>query len=795
MGSIISTLKSTASAIKSGFKTVFTLYKQFSSLLERASSVPGFPVPNPTKSYWLDDPPFPALCDIQDEKLPSEVDVVVIGSGITGAAVTKSLLELSASNLRVVVCEARQLCSGATGRNGGHVKSAPYDEFAMFKSKLGPENARRIVRFKRRHLEMMKQLGEGIERAEVREVETVDVFVEKVDFEKAKAQVNDVREWMPEEKHRVWEADEASKEFGVNELVVGAVSYSAGALWPYRLVTSVWNDLLERFPGLSINTHTPVESVTHNRHGSYTVTTPRGVIKASHVIHTTNAYAGQLLPPVRGCVVGALAQMSAQRPGASFPATHGKRSWSVIYSPGFDYITQRPDRPDGTPGDIMIGGGFFRSKDAGLDQVGIWDDSKNIALPLMHIRGVMPSVYEPNWGEGSSLIKAWTGIIGFTGDLMPLVGRAPGSPVERDSGEWMAAGFCGEGMVYSWLCGTALAVMVLGKEDEKLEASVGRPGATLFLSISMSLLNMMPEERINSWRQHVPSRLDRDDPFEGDHFDERPPTRLTFRDVSPPEARPSTRLGFFRAATPMFGRSSTPSTRPASSTMQRRAEGKRRNLLSLLSRKRKIKVKEEITREPVRLNFLFMGSKASGQTSLLFRSRYGYFPDSSAFARPLYETYVNERIYHNQPLTYIEWDAVFLCFDISDKISMYTIIQWWHHASNHGFTKSATFEPLLYLVGLKKDLRDQCFLENHRTSSAFSSSELMAYPTCCICSSEANWQATRIGAHRYIECSAATGEGMKEVIDDSAREALRRLAGGQVPEEEAAVPKKKRRFF
>jgi len=92
----------------------------------------------------------------------------------------------------------------------------------------------------------------------------------------------------------------------------------------------------------------------------------------------------------------------------------------------------------------------------------------------------------------------------------------------------------------------------------------------------------------------------------------------TFRDVSPPEARPSTRLGFFRAATPMFGRSSTPSsTRPASSMMQRRVEGKRRSLLSLLTRKRKRKEPEEIPRDPVRLNFLFVGSKAAGQTSLL----------------------------------------------------------------------------------------------------------------------------------------------------------------------------------
>ncbi|KAM0351581.1 hypothetical protein ACHAPU_002589 [Fusarium lateritium] len=162
---------------------------------------------------------------------------------------------------------------------------------------------------------------------------------------------------------------------------------------------------------------------------------------------------------------------------------------------------------------------------------------------------------------------------------------------------------------------------------------------------------MMPEERIDSWRQRVPSRQDRQDPFEGDGFDERPPTRLTFRDTSPPPERPQTRLGFLRAATPLFGRSSTPSDRPASSMMERRVEGKRKTLLNLLSRKRKRQEPAvEIPREPVRLNFLFVGSKDAGQTSLLFRSRYGYFPDSTGFARPLYETYVNDRVYHNQPV-------------------------------------------------------------------------------------------------------------------------------------------------
>lgn len=51
---------------------------------------------------------------------------------------------------------------------------------------------------------------------------------------------------------------------------------------------------------------------------------------------------------------------------------------------------------------------------------------------------------------------------------------------------------------------------------------------------------------------------------------------------------------------------------------ERRAESNRRSLLTLLSRKRKRKDQEaEVPREPVRLNFLFVGSKAAGQTSLL----------------------------------------------------------------------------------------------------------------------------------------------------------------------------------
>ncbi|KAL3956955.1 hypothetical protein ACCO45_009801 [Purpureocillium lilacinum] len=93
----------------------------------------------------------------------------------------------------------------------------------------------------------------------------------------------------------------------------------------------------------------------------------------------------------------------------------------------------------------------------------------------------MATVFDPRWGGGGSTDKVWTGVMGFTGDLMPLVGRLPGGDekTKSDSGEWVAAGFNGEGMVWAWLCGTAVGVMMLGMEEKDLQPGAGRPGGKL----------------------------------------------------------------------------------------------------------------------------------------------------------------------------------------------------------------------------------------------------------------------------------------------------------------------------
>ncbi|KAL7931647.1 FAD dependent oxidoreductase domain-containing protein [Trichoderma chlorosporum] len=499
MGAVISSIRDGITAIGSVIRTISALNAKYQALLQRIHAGPFTPVENPTEPYWMRDAPFPDIGDVQGE-LPEVADVVVVGSGITAAAAVRTMLELSCSSgegkemPRIAVVEARQLCSGATARNGGHIKCAPHEEFQRLRKPLGEERARKAVRMQMRHLEVLKKVGERMPWGEVREVETVDVFLEEDAFEKAKKSVEDMKAWMPEFEIFSWEKEEAREKFGVNRHVVGAISYQAGALWPYRLVTSTWNDLIARFPNLIVNTHTPVSSITKNTNSSsypYQVHSSRGAIYAKHVLYATNAYTGHLVPALRGCLTGVIGHMTAQQPGAGFaPVCHGGRSWSVIYGSGFDYVTQRPDASDGTPGDLMIGGGLFRSKDEGLDQIGVWDDSRVDAFPLMHLRGSVATVFEPKWGFGGGLKDAWSGIMGFTGDTMPFVGRLPpgtsgvkenhvGGGLEEGSGEWIAAGFNGEGMVWAWLSGVAVAVMMMDKEDVDLEESVGWPGGKL----------------------------------------------------------------------------------------------------------------------------------------------------------------------------------------------------------------------------------------------------------------------------------------------------------------------------
>jgi len=75
--------------------------------------------------------------------------------------------------------------------------------------------------------------------------------------------------------------------------------------------------------------------------------------------------------------------------------------------------------------------------------------------------------------------------------MMPFVGRLESTLTGRSPvkvtlpediiypGEWVSAGYNGEGMVNAWGCGVALGLMVLGREESDSSKIVGRPNGPL----------------------------------------------------------------------------------------------------------------------------------------------------------------------------------------------------------------------------------------------------------------------------------------------------------------------------
>lgn len=77
------------------------------------------PVANSTLPFWRTE-----VDDFDShrttEHLPSTSDIVIVGAGYAGSSIAHHLLEESGHRKApsIVILEAREACSGATGRNG-----------------------------------------------------------------------------------------------------------------------------------------------------------------------------------------------------------------------------------------------------------------------------------------------------------------------------------------------------------------------------------------------------------------------------------------------------------------------------------------------------------------------------------------------------------------------------------------------------------------------------------------------------------------------------------------------------
>ncbi|KAK4191199.1 FAD dependent oxidoreductase [Podospora australis] len=442
------------------------------------------PSVNPSQSYWLQSLSPVLKGHRTTEDLPEEADVVIVGSGITGAFAADFLLrhehdgaEGSKEKKSVVMLEAREVCGGATGRNGGHCQPQVY--LAV------PE----VAAFELETYEFLKTLAkeQNIDCDWV-SFTGVHAFYSAPMFETAAASVHDLQQTRPSLGSQL-EAIRGTDKARLADLKVPTahgviIQKKAASLWPYKLVAHVIEQLLP-FENFNLQTNTPVTSLSPLSSGGWALETPRGMIKAKQVLLATNGYTSHLLPKFADLIVPTRSQISAVLPpnSGSQPAEL-KHSYLFAADPDVndgtnaprdDYLVQRP-LPGG---EIIYGGGRRFAKNLG---VGVSSDEEVESQIAKYLRSNLspPLDLTPPGKviEGEGELKAsyeWTGIMGYSRDQHAWVGQVPESlGGGKEGGLYICAGYSGHGMPSAALSGRAVVRLMLGLDEPQTVIQGGK---------------------------------------------------------------------------------------------------------------------------------------------------------------------------------------------------------------------------------------------------------------------------------------------------------------------------------
>ncbi|KAH8198920.1 hypothetical protein TruAng_006928 [Truncatella angustata] len=423
-----------------------------------------FPTANPTASFWLSEP-HELHAYRSSDTTPDGCDIAIIGTGMAGVASAYHILTKCAAEHQrpsIVLFEARQACSGATGRNGGHNKNLLTFIKTIY-DKHGPAVGEEFV-------ELM-----GAQRRAIKAtVETEDIECELLvrrsfDAYFDPVQAETMKRWLYGLRHNgvLWTQDMQWLEGPNLERITGVKNLAAAAcgpaisLWPYKFVTS----LLARVVGMGalLYTETPVEVVKTNGDESVTIITPRGKTNAKKVVYAANGYTSSLLPQYQGVIVPNKGQNSILKPSAK--SHHGlnlAHTYNLVYSPtAVDYLVPRPD------GNLILGGALnkycINAQDMNTKWFDTVDDTTLIDESVKsHFDHTMAKHFRGWEDSEANVAMTWTGIMAATPDSLPHAGLVPGT-----KNQWIIAGFNGAGMTMIFTTTAGLADMV--QNDKTLE--------------------------------------------------------------------------------------------------------------------------------------------------------------------------------------------------------------------------------------------------------------------------------------------------------------------------------------
>ena len=178
----------------------------------------------------------------------------------------------------------------------------------------------------------------------------------------------------------------------------------------------------------------------------------------------------------------------------------------------------------------------------------------------------------------------------------------------------------------------------------------------------------------------------------------------------------------------------------------------------------------------IRRKLVIVGDGACGKTCLLFAFTKDEFPDK--YIPTVFENYVSdievdgklvelalwdtagqEDYDRLRPLSYPDTDVILMCFSVDSHDSLENIHAKWVPEVQH-FCPNVPF----LLIATKKDLRNDPAIKQ----------VLMREKLEVIRPEQGKAMAEKVGAYAYLECSAKTREGVREVFITATRAALQK---------------------
>lgn len=400
---------------------------------------------NPLQDYpWSANP---------EAALPQRAQVVVIGAGFTGAALAYHWSRRAAGpDQCMVVLEMGEAASGSSGRNEGLVVMGRYCH--MVEGTVSSHLPRvRPDLSKADRQQLARQFAVAYCRAAYRNGDMVEQTIQREGFDCDYARQGWVQARDPDQQRMLADSVKAAIETGltdwtsitpeeVKQRTGMTVTHNAGfsiAAASFHPAKWVWSLLKAALRSKEVAYYSRTRVSRVERVGDeYDVHTPRGVVRARHVVNATESYTPLLHPQFHDRILPTQTQAAAGNGGPEAMRPHVGISGSRAFF----------GRHDDT---VMLGSDATRVPDR---EAGRIQPSRFITKFLL---GEMKRYFGASRYE---VTHEWSGTVSYTPDEYPIVGVMDGHR------QYIIGGMAGSGTGVSFNAGRCIVNRILGLTDE-----------------------------------------------------------------------------------------------------------------------------------------------------------------------------------------------------------------------------------------------------------------------------------------------------------------------------------------